>query len=104
RLIVRISTSSDCPLLHSEKRFSRDAVKDIDVAHFAGLQYGRNDATILVHVDEHGRRRQVEIPDVVMDQLMEPFQFSGIRIKRKKSVGIQVLASYGMVCVTGRRK
>src|SRR5262249_49417585 len=65
-----------------------------------GLQYSWNNAPILAHVDQHRRCRQVEIPHVVMDQLMEPLQLSRIRIESKKRVGIKVLAGYGMICVS----
>ena len=53
---------------------------------------GRHPAAVLIDVEEHRRGRQIPVPDVVMHELLEPFQLAGRRIERDQAIAVQVPA------------
>src|SRR5215469_3017946 len=58
------------------------AIESVQDALLGGLSYGFDGPPVYKNVDQHGRARNVKIPDAVMDQLVMPPPPAGFQIHR----------------------
>ena len=104
RLLARHGALGHRPLLHPEDRRAGHAVEDEEQRHLGQDGDGRDRLAVAAHVDERRRRRQVEVPQVVVDQLVVPLQRAGGHVERDDRVAVEVLAlAIAAVVVGGRR-
>jgi hypothetical protein len=55
-------------------------MEQVNKAHLAVLSEGRNCLTLAAKGEEHGRRRGVEIPKILMHQLEAPTDGAGFAV------------------------
>ena len=80
------------PLLDRPQRRARDAIEDVDEALLARLCDGR-DRHAVVHDGQQLRcRRQVVVPQIVVDRLEVPEPLAAARVEREQAVAEQILA------------
>ena len=90
-------------LLDRPHRLARLAVQHVDEGLLRHLREGFDTATVDRDVGEHRRRRQVVVPDAVMQRLEVPHAFAGRRVERDDRLGVQVVAGpRAAVVVAGR--
>ncbi len=77
-------------LLDAEHRLAGDAVEDEDEPHLGELHDGGNGPPAARDVHQDRLRRQVVVPDVVVDQLPMPAQVAGRRVECDQRVGVEV--------------
>ena len=91
-------------LFDGEQRRARDAVEQKGVPRLGDLRHGVDRLAVALHRDQHGRGRQVTIPQVVLEHLIVPQPLSRVGIERDDAVGVQVVAqSVGAVEVVAGR-
>ena len=84
------SDAGTSPLLDREERLARLAVEDEHVARLRGLRDGVDRAPVAPHGHEHGRLRQVAVPQVVAHDLVVPDALAGGRLQGEHAVAEQV--------------
>ena len=77
-------------LLDREERLARLAVEDEHVPRLRGLGDGVHHAPPALHGHEHGRLRQVAVPQVVAHDLVVPDALSGGRLQGEHAVAEEV--------------
>ncbi len=82
RVLARNDRLRDGPLLEPEYRLARDPVEHEQQSHLRDLRHGRDHIATAAHVDQRGERRRIVVPEVVVDELLMPFQRAGLRIER----------------------
>ena len=92
------------PFLHPEQRFARHAVEDEQQRHLREHRDGRNGLAVPLHVDEHRSGRQIEIPEIVVDQLLVPQELAGPGVERDDRVAVEVLPLAIATVIVGRRR
>ena len=83
------------------QRLSCDTVEHVHKVQLARLQYRGNRATVDLHVNENWRRRHVPVRCVVMNELVEPFQFASLRVECDDRIAVQIAAvdrAVGVAC------
>ena len=90
RLLARHVALRHRTLLDAEHRLAGDPVEDEDQPHLRELHDGGNRPAGARDVDQNRLRRQVVVPDVVMDQLLMPAANAGGRVERDQRVGVEV--------------
>src|SRR5579864_7297208 len=78
------------PLFDTEHWLPGYAIENEHVSQLADLSQRRNLFAVLHDVDQSGSGRKIVIPDVVMDRLEIPFQFSGRGIHGRDRVAEKV--------------
>ena len=91
-------------VLDREQRRAGRAIEQKHEAVLGGLRDGVDAAAVARHRHQARRRREVAIPDVVMDRLEVPDALAGRGVEREQRVREQVVAeTIGAVEVGGRR-
>jgi hypothetical protein len=94
--------AGDGPLLHAVDRFAGEAVEDEEQAHFGDLRDGRDGLAVAADVEQGGRRSEIVVPDVVMNELLVPELFAGAGVEGNEGVAVEVVAgAVGAVEVVG---
>jgi hypothetical protein len=85
-------------------RLAALAVEDVGEPLLAHLDDGLDRAAGDAEIDQHRRRRQVVVPDAVVDHLEMPRPLSGARVEGDQALGKEVVAgSVPAIEVVGRR-
>ena len=79
-------------LFDGKQRHARLAIEQEHVAGLGRLRDGIDPTTVVGHGDQHRRRWQVAIPQIVVHELVVPHPFARGRLEREQRVGKQVLA------------
>ena len=79
-------------LLHREQRRAGLAIEHVDVAGLGRLRDRGDRAAAAPHRHQHGRLRQVAIPDVVADELVVPDVGAGLGLQYQQAVRVEVVA------------
>ena len=82
----------DRALLDGNERRSRLAIEDEEMAGLGGDTHGGNGPAVLAPVEQDRRRRDVVVPEIVMDGLEMPDARPGVRTQRHDRVRKQVVA------------
>ena len=82
----------DGTFFHAIQRRARDAVEAEQDPHLGDLRHGRNGASVAPRVKQDGGRGGVEIPQIVMDELLKPFQLAGGGVERDQAVAVEIVA------------
>ena len=91
-------------MLHDRvDRLAGLAVQHVDVAGLAQRRDALDRASVHHHVEQDGPRRQVPVPDVVVQRLEVPLQLAGLDVDAEHGVGEQVHAEPRRGVVVGRR-
>jgi hypothetical protein len=62
------------PFLNARHRFARATIENIDLTGFGGLNQDRNlFALVIFHMEQHRLRRQIIVPDIMVNGLEDPF-------------------------------
>ena len=91
RGLARHVTLGHWTFFYRKQWLSRNPVENKYETHLRDLSHRGNFAAIPPHIDEHGLRRQIVIPDIVVHGLEVPNQFAGGRVQRDQTIGEQVL-------------
>src|SRR4029453_17032373 len=92
------------PFLDWPDRFARDAIEDVREALLRLLNARFVRPYIDANARENGRRRWIEVPQIVMRQLKMPHAFAGVRLHTNEALAKEVVAkAVAAVHVTGRR-
>src|SRR5580693_475436 len=78
--------------LDAEDRLTGHAIQNVHVANLACLREDRRFLPIDHQVDQAGGRRQIEIPQVVMNSLEIPLELSRLRVECYQRIAEQVIA------------
>ena len=69
--------------VNARHRLAGAAIENIDLTGFGGLNQDRNlFALVIFHVEQHRLRRQIIVPDIMVNGLEDPFCFTGAGIHR----------------------
>ncbi len=79
-------------LFDGEERFAGRAIEEKQVALLRGLGDGVYLLAVGANRDQRGWRREVAVPDIVMDALEVPDSLAGVRVERQQSVGVEIVA------------
>ena len=91
-LLARHVAGGRRPLLDAVDRLARHPVQDEHEGRLADLRQGRNPLAAALDLEQAGRRRQVVVPQLVVDVLEVPRQLAGPRVDGDGRVGEQVVA------------
>ncbi len=78
--------------LHREQRRAGLAIQHEHVAVLGELRYGLHRLAVAHHGDQVRRRRQVPVPQIVLDDLVVPDALAGARVECQHRIGEQVVA------------
>src|SRR5207248_613642 len=92
------------PLFHRKKRLAGEPVKNKDKTHFSRLRHGRDIFPLAAHGDQIGRRRDIVVPDVMVDHLVVPQKLTRAGIKGHQGIPEKTLtlSVRGIKIVRGR--
>ena len=90
-------------LVETEDRLAGDAIEDEEQRHLRHHRDSGNRAAVPFDVDQRGRGGQIEIPEIMMDELLEPFQLARVRIERDDRIAVQIRALAIATVVIRRR-
>ena len=103
-LLARHAALRHRPFFDAEDRLAGDAIEDEHQRHLRHHRDRGHRLAVALDVDQRRRRRHVVVPDVVMHQLLVPFQLAGRRVERDDGVAVQVRALAIAAVVVGRRR
>ena len=105
KLLARHVRLRHGPLLDRPYRLARRAVENVGEGLLARLGHRLDCPPVDGDVDQHGRRREVVVPDAVVDGLEVPHPLAGPRIDADEALGEEVVAGpVPAVVVVGRRR
>src|SRR5262249_47605518 len=91
------------PLFDAEDGLACFSIENEYEPQFSGLNERRNFLSFDRDIQENGRRRQVHVPDIVMDRLKVPLELPGRRLERDDRVAEEVITlAIETVVVAGR--
>ena len=104
RRLARNGALGDGPFLDAPDGLTGHAVEEEDRAHLRDDRERRDRLAVARDVDERRRGREIEVPEVVVHELVEPLELPGRGVEGDDAVGVEVVALAVAAVVVGRRR
>ena len=93
RAFARNSAARILANVDGEKRLPREAVEEINKTLLRGLRNGFHVFAVAVYGEERGRRREIAVPNVVMNALKVPDFLACFRVQGDQAIGEEVVTN-----------